>query len=207
MDLKIKSAIFWDKVGELQHVIIMYHPGVLLEMDCYNENGESTGYMRLHFHPNNRLYLDVIYCYDKFRGRGIATQLSNLADYFLQGYSGYIIRGVYMPGQLSTDRQNRIDRSFEELDMRASCFYRKNGYEIVSLEEYYCDPSRYSNIDIENDFRLGEELARKIVIKQVEFKDKCSFLVDDEIMGQDDLSRWDYKILQRKKGHERVKNL
>ena len=66
--------------------------------------------MNIYFHPNKRFFLDTIYCYDTFRGRKIASNLNEIADYIMQKYQGYKIRGVYEPGQLSTDRINNIIR-------------------------------------------------------------------------------------------------
>ena len=51
--------------------------------------------MNIYFHPNMRFYLDAVYCYDAFRGRGIASNLSEISDYIMQKYQGYVIRGVY----------------------------------------------------------------------------------------------------------------
>lgn len=98
--------------------------------------------MNIFFHPNKRFYLDTIYCYDQFRQSGIATLISELADYILKDYNEYVIRGVYEPGQLSTDRYNNIERSKEELEIAARQFYEKAGYMIIKYYEYLRDKSK-----------------------------------------------------------------
>ena len=122
--------------------------------------------MNIFFHPNKKLYLDTIYCYDQFRKSGIATLISELADYILREYNGYVIRGVYEPGQLSTDRENNIERSKEELEIAARKFYKKAGYIIIEYEEYLKDKSKYPFL-INEDFYIDEEGATTIVAKQI----------------------------------------
>lgn len=180
-----KKAIFLDKNRNIQTAVIRYVPNEILWIDSYNKEQQKTGYINLYFHPNKRIFLDVIYCYDEFRGNGIATQLSDLADYFLKDYSGYMIRGVYEPSQLSIDRENSIVKSQEELNLRATNFYHSSDFSIVSLKDYQKKPSSYPNIDIRNDFQLGEELANYIVVKKITPKHNYHFTEIDGILVSD----------------------
>ncbi len=159
-----KKAFFKDNKGNVQMAEIKFSPGTLLTIETYN-NSQETAYMYLYFHENNRIYLDTIYCFNNFRGNGIATWISNLADYLLSDYENYIIRGVFKPVQKSFDL---VDKpiSQEKLILMAKKFYNKCGYKVVSLSEYIENPAEFPYINLDCDFQLGEELAKYIVIKK-----------------------------------------
>ena len=161
------QAYFLDKSGCIENAEIHFLPDSFIHIDVYRENSVHTGYTCLYFHPNQRIFLDVIYCYDQFRSNWIATMLSRLTDYLLKPYAGYIIRGVYEPSQLSTDRIQELNRSREELDQRARNFYQNNGYTVIYYDDYLKNSSLYSNLTIDDDFQLGEERANCIVTKTV----------------------------------------
>ena len=175
-----KYAQFVDNKGQKQQVKILINDGIFIGIDTYDDNNNHTGYMRIFFHPNNRLYLDSIYCYDEFRGSGIANYISDLADFILNEYIGYTIRGVYEPTQLSTDRENNIERNIEDLDNRAKAFYKKAGYEIIGYEDYINNRSKYPNIN-EDDFYLGEGGPATIVAKTLKEKNHQFVIENDAI--------------------------
>lgn len=168
-------VVFLDKENGIQLASIRIVPNVVITIKSFNESAQPTGYMDLWFHPNNRIFLDVIYCYDQFRGKGIAGNLSQIADFVLKDYSGYIIRGVYQPSQLSTDREKKIERSQEELNERADNFYSSACYTKIYYDDYITDPSKYPDIDVDNDFQLGEEIAKCIITKKVVSNGKYPF--------------------------------
>jgi len=184
-----KKAIFLDNKGNIQYSIIYEVPKVALLIDTFDLNDNKTGYMKLYFNPNNRIYLDVIYCYDAVRNNGIATKMSELADYLLKEQTNAIIRGVLYPSNLSTDRENNLPFIQEELDLMAKNFYTSNGYSIISYEDYLTNPNKYLSIDIDNDFQLGEAIAQNIVVKKIEPKERYLFqeingiLVHDNALG------------------------
>lgn len=138
--------------------------------------------MNIYFHPNMRFFLDTIYCYDEFRGRRIASNLSEIADYIMQKYQGYKIRGVYEPGQLSTDRINNITRDKVELEKRADNFYQSMGYKKIDYKDFREHPERYSEIDEELDFQLGEEIAKTIIVKDIMPKQQYPFKVINGVL-------------------------
>jgi len=138
--------------------------------------------MNICFHPNKRFFLDTIYCYDAFRGRKIASNLSEIADYIMQKYQGYKIRGVYEPGQLSTDRINNITRDKLELENRADNFYQSIGYKKIDYKNYREHPERYSEIDEELDFQLGEEIAKTIIVKDIMPKQQYPFKIINGVL-------------------------
>ena len=175
-----QSAHFIDYNGNEQYATIRFNDGLFLWIDTYNRNGNHTGYMRIYFQPNHRFYLDVIYCYDEFRRAGIAQFISDLADYILGNYLGYVIRGVYDPKQLSTDRINKIERHEQELDINARKFYAKAGYEIIQYEEYLSNKDKYQYLTIEDFFR-GEGGPTTIVAKPIMYKNH-SFYEEDGII-------------------------
>lgn len=166
-EIKKRKAIFIDNIGKVHIAVITINPKKFIDIHVYNEANESTGYMQLWFHPNNRIFLDTVYCYDKYRSRGIASKIGELADFLLRDYIGYVIRGSYEPKQLSTDRENNIYRDQLELNLRASEFYKKCGYQIVSLKDFLDKPHLYPELNKNDDFQLGEELASFIVEKKI----------------------------------------
>lgn len=138
--------------------------------------------MNIYFHPDKRFFLDTIYCYDAFRGRRIASNLSEIADYIMQKYQGYKIRGVYEPRQLSTDRINNITRDKVELEKRADNFYQSMGYKKIDYKDFREHPERYSEIDKELDFQLGEEMAKTIIVKDIMPKQQYPFKVINGVL-------------------------
>ena len=88
-----KSAFIKDKNGNLlQSNIIITEKMISIRM--FDEKYELLGYMNIFFQANKRLFLSEIYCYDEYRSLGIATIISELSDYILRDYKGYILRGV-----------------------------------------------------------------------------------------------------------------
>lgn len=165
MSIIEKQAFLLDYNDNEQYAEII-NENAFIGIKTFDLNNNPTGYMNIFFHPNKKLYLDTIYCYDQFRKSGIATLISELADYILREYNGYVIRGVYEPGQLSTDRENNIERSKEELEIAARKFYKKAEYIIIEYEEYLKDKSKYPFL-INEDFYIDEEGATTIVAKQI----------------------------------------
>lgn len=140
------------------------------------------GYMNIYFHHNKRFFLDTIYCYDTFRGRKIASNLSEIADYIMQKYQGYKIRGVYEPGQLSTDRINNITRDMAELKKRADNFYQSMGYKKIEYKDFKKHPEKYTEIDETLDFQLGEEIPDTIIVKDVTTKQQYPFKIINGVL-------------------------
>lgn len=177
MDFIEKHAYFYDNKNNLQYAEILITKNKFLGIKTFNENNIPTGYMHIFVHPNNRLFLDTIYCYDEFRSTGIATTISELAEYLLKDYIGYTIIGEYKPDQLSTDRD--IKRSKEELDNKARSFYLKNGYQIIKYTDYLKDKEKYNYLD-SNDFMYADNIDM-IVAKKLE-KKEYPFYEEDGII-------------------------
>lgn len=138
--------------------------------------------MNIYFHPNKRFFLDTIYCYDAFRGRKIASNLSEIADYIMQKYQGYKIRGIYEPGQLSTDRINNITRDKVELEKSADNFYQLMGYKKINYKDFREHPERYTEIEENLDFQLGEEIPKTIIVKDVIPKQQYPFKIINGVL-------------------------
>lgn len=182
INLDKKFAIFKDEKGDFNIVEIYINIGQCFMLNSKNQQGENTGYMNIYFHPNMRFFLDTIYCYDAFRGRKIASNLSEIADYIMQKYQGYKIRGVYEPGQLSTDRINNITRDKEELEKRADNFYQSMGYKKINYKDFREHPERYTEIDENLDFQLGEEIPKTIIVKDVIPKQQYPFKIINGVL-------------------------
>lgn len=153
--------------------------------------------MNIYFHPNMRFFLDTIYCYDAFRGRKIASNLIEIFDYIMQKFKGYKIRGIYEPGQLSTDRINNITRDKIELENRADNFYRSMGYKKIDYKDFKKHPERYSGIDEELDFGLGEEIPETIVVKDITQKQQYPFKVIDGVLVNNNALKKEKNIEER----------
>lgn len=174
MKITDKQAFFIDYNGNEQRAEIRINEGIFISINTFNQSNNPTGYMHLFYHQNNRWYLDVIYCYDAFRRAKIATYISELADYLLRDYIGYVIKGVYEPQQLSTDRENKIERSRQELDLAARKFYEKAGYAIIDYEDFLNDEYKYYYL-MEDDFCCGEVEPGTIVAKEIVAKNYAFF--------------------------------
>lgn len=160
-------AVFLDSKNEIHMASIRIIPNVIIEVVSYNDKFERTGYMTVCFNENNRFFLSGVYCYDEYRGRNVAGNLSKIMDYMLRDYPGYIIRGVYNPTQMSTDRLNHIERPKEELEKRADNFYASAGYTKIYYKDYKANPDKYPDIDEYDEFQRGEGLAKCIIVKKI----------------------------------------
>jgi len=188
MDFIEKQAYFYDNKNNLQYAEIIVSEKKFIGIKSFDENNNPTGYMLIFFHPNNRLFLDTIYCYDEFRQSGIATKISELADYLLKDYIGYKIIGEYKPGQLSTDKENNIKRSKEELEKSARKFYEKNGYKVIKYADYLNNKEMYDYI-IADDFNICENtsniiVAKKLIEKEYPFTEKDDIIYHNNYLRQ-----------------------
>ena len=167
------AAVFTGKNNEY-YIATIYSNNYVLSIEVYDKNLERAGYILIDSNHGNKLFLSAIYTYDKFRGNGIASKLSSLTDYVLRDYEETLLRGVYTPTQLSTDRENNIERPKHELEARASAFYTSNGYTILNHDEYSLNPDKYPEIS-EDDFWLGEEPSDTIVYKTISKLPKSNY--------------------------------
>ena len=175
-------AYFVDQKDCLQKAVININEACIT-IDTYDQDENQTGYTCLHFQQDHKIFLEVIYCLDEYRGYGIASYINELTEYLLKDLEGYVIRGNYHPCQLSTDRENHIERSNEELDLRAKAFYNSAGYEIVNYHEFMNNKEKYPYLE-ENDFLLGEEEPGTIVAKPI-IKKSHNFFEQDGVIYYD----------------------
>lgn len=164
--LNFKTKIL-DKNGNIHIVSINIIKDESIKIVSKNEFEKSTGYANIYFHPNKRIFLDTIYCYQEFRGLGIASSISKIIDYVLNEYDGYIIRGCYEPSQLSTDRLEIQTCSSEELEKRAFNFYNSCGYHLLSINDFIREKNLITDLTLNDDFQLCEELSNCIVFKKI----------------------------------------
>ena len=157
MDLNETTTTFTDSLGYEHEVEIEYSPDEFLNITSYYGNRPS-GYIHI--------TINSIYCYEEFRGRGIASKLNSLAMLLLKKYKNHIIHGIYNPTSLSTDRSKENAITYEELDQRARAFYKSNGYNIID----YGDIQKYPYLN--TDINLFDELnidgkTRSSVIREI----------------------------------------
>lgn len=177
MDFIEKQAYFYDNKNNLQYAEILITENKFIGIKTFNEDNIPTGYILIFIYPNNRLFLDTIYCYDEFRHLGIATKISELADYLLKDYIGYKIIGEYKPSQLSTDRV--IRRSKDDLDKQARNFYLKNDYQIIKYKDYLQNKDKFDYINSQDFMKLNN--TNIMVVKELKEK-KYSFYEEDGII-------------------------
>lgn len=183
-------AFFVDKAGLLEIVFIRYSPlAQFHEIISFNEDGEQTGFNMVYVHPNNRLYLSEIYCFRKFRGLGIATNLASLMEYLTQKYEGYIMRGVRNPYDAKGDASGEIVESKERLLERANAFYIAQGFDIVERGDYLAQPEKHPLVDYEIDFLNHEEVPDCILMKKVEKKNSPYREIDGILVHENALSK------------------
>ena len=175
-----KSVFLTDNNGNLLQGRILI-TDKMISIRLVDTNNELLSYINLFFQDNKRFFLSEIYCYDKYRGNGIATKLSELTDFVLKDYEGYVIKGVYYPSQMSSDYKN-IPRSKEELDARAKSFYKKNGYEIVNYYDFKNHRDKYYYLN-ENDFINNNDYVENIVVKVIKNKEHDYFEEDNIIFN------------------------
>ena len=164
-----KNAFIQDNNGNLMQAIVDIENDII-RIRMFDTEYNLLGYMTFQIQNNNRIFLFEVYCYDEHRGNGIATKMSELADYVLKDYQGYIIRGVYSPTQMSSDIDN-YSRSYPELEKRARKFYEKNGYEIIDHYKYKVYNDKYSFLDEKEDFTLNGSALNEIVFKVIKEKE------------------------------------
>ena len=181
-----KSAFIMDNTLGLLQAIIQ-NDGKDVSIRLFSANYELLGYINLHIQENNRIFLSEIYCYDDYRSLGLASKLSELADYVLKDYKNYMIRGIYYPTQMSSDINKT--KSYEELDDRAKSFYEKNGYTILTYEDYVNNKDKYSLIDEKLDFKVNEKKVTEIVYKIIKDKQHNYFENDGIICYNDDIKK------------------
>ena len=181
-----KSVFLTDNNDNLLQGLVLI-TDKMISIRLVDTNNKLLGYMNLFYQDNNRFYLSEIYCYDEYRGNGIATKLSELADYILKDYEGYIIKGVYYPTQMSSDYKN-IYRSKDELNNRAINFYKKNDYKIINYYEYLKNKEHYSNLT-EDDFKYNETLVENIVFKIIKNKEHNFFEDNGVIYNSSEYNR------------------
>lgn len=182
-----KQAYFKGTNNYIYNVEIRKEKGNYLIINAYDKKGNEVGYMYIYKHPDNRLYLDVIYCYDKYRNNNIASSLLELADYLLKDYKGSIIRGIYMPGQLSTDKSLCNKKDSNEIDIITKKFYQKNGYQVIDYNNYVSNVKKYPNLE-ENDFYLDDDEPSTIVAKSIENKE-YQYYEDNSIIYRKNIKR------------------
>ena len=61
-------------------------------------------------------------------------------------------------------------------------FYRAMGYKKIGYEDFRKHPERYSGIDENLDFQLGEEIPKKIIVKDIIPKQKYPFRVINGVL-------------------------
>ena len=81
---------------------------------------------------------------------------------------------------MSSDFKN-INRTKEELDLRARNFYQKNGYEILSYKDFIKNKDKYGYLSAEEDFIYNGEAIDSIVFKIIK-DNKYDFVEDNGVI-------------------------
>ena len=154
-----------------------------LDINLHDINLNYKGHISIFRDPNNRLFLSSIYVYWDSRGLNLASKLNNLAFFVLRKESGKIIRGRFAPYSNPKDLNIPNDLSKEEQDYFAKRFYKSNGYQILTYEDYELNPDRFPELDIK-DFKLGDETAKTIVFKKIPQLDFYPYLEENGVITE-----------------------
>lgn len=130
-----KNALFLDKKGE-QCLAIISTSFVGWNIDVYNESGDNIAFLYAYRQPNNYIFLDLIYVYDKYRGRGIADKMNDLFESQID--AGSVVYGTYEPQQVDTDLA--IARPATLLHHSAKNFYTRQNYRIIKYQDWLDHP-------------------------------------------------------------------
>ena len=181
------QAFFLDKEGKLYYATIDMLPTEfkeylndrIISITVYDINDNEVGYTRIYpeREKNGRLtfYYDVVYVYDKYRNKGIGTKINELVDYLLRNYEGHLIRGIYMPENSSTSK--------EEADKMTTYFHNKSGYSIITCKEYDKNKNKYPYLN-EQDFVFDEFGGTTIAAKVIEEQDYEFTLHDGKLFDK-----------------------
>lgn len=178
----IDIGISVDKKGKM-YISLIKKDNLMgtITIETYLEE-EKCGYIdvRTSFCATNRIYLSQVYCYEKFRGLGIASNMNSLLDYTLKDFPGYVLYGDFVPKQMSLDvEEGKMTK--EELLRRALAFYKKARYEVISYNDFISDTSKYPYLNSETDFG-GYKANITRVFKQIEANIDCSYQEVDGIL-------------------------
>ena len=130
--------------------------------------------------------MDAIYTRTDYRGRGIATGLNNILNFYAITNNWKIVFGEFSPQQMGEDRKNRIYCSYYELERRAKKFYKSNNFKIIKLSDYLDKTNKFPSID-DNLKDLFEKKYHAHGIEYVVFKElkkelDCGYQENDSIL-------------------------
>ena len=126
-------ALFKEKNNEVGGAIInlnIYNNRKSISICTYNEKGFQTGRMNVIQIHINEYYIVDIYCYSKYRGRGIASSMMKMVETLIEPNS--IITGTFVPYQDRRDRYGNQDYNKLFSDVRD--FYILNGFEFFNAK-------------------------------------------------------------------------
>jgi hypothetical protein len=163
-------GVMTDKQGKLQVIDVTYQNGInAFCFDSYNENIERTSYMQLSNNefPPNRLYLSQIFTMQGQNGKGLASNANEFAEFIMNNKIYDSIYGIFCPEYFG---ENCLKcSSNEEFEKLARIFYKKNGYEVLTLNDFLKFREKYpflSEDDFKNCGEKGLPLVAKMINKQ-----------------------------------------
>ena len=134
--------------------------GNFLHMGAYDNNNINMASLSS-FVGDKKIYLDSIFCYPFYRNRGIASELLNILNEYA---NGSVIYGTYSPFEIgSMELDNEPDIS------ATKSFYEKNGYEVVTFDNYIEHKDNYPRIS-ETDFGMTRRSSHNAIIYKKEKK-------------------------------------
>ena len=139
-----KVAIFKDKSGCLQFIVIKIgFTDASLRINVYNEDCEITASLNVDKNRDKNFYFYNLLVERKHRRLNIATHLCELIDFILYDYKELSIIGIFEPFEFTEDRENII-YGVDESGIKE--FYKRNGFEIVSYEDYIRAKEKYKDL-------------------------------------------------------------
>ena len=131
-----------------------------LHIGAYDNNNINMASLNS-FVGDKKIYLDSIFCYPFYRNRGIASELLNVLNEYAHDS---VIYGTYIPFEIGN-----MELDNEPNKIATKSFYEKNGYEIVTYDNYIENKSSYPKIN-ETDFGMTRRSSHNAIIYKKEKK-------------------------------------
>lgn len=168
-----KKVVFYDNNGNICYAIINIYDTVIM-IKGYDEFGQETSILKVLIEDNS-CYIDYLTCFEPYRHKGIATALLDIVDFTLKDYNGFIY-GKYSPYDNSV--------SAEKLDEITNSFYKKNGYTVISKEQFLENVSNYPELTEKNFEETKEKFGHSIVFKRNKKKQSYRFIEKDNTITE-----------------------
>ena len=187
-----KGKVIKAKIERLTEEPISDKSQIFININCIQSGGELVSYLRLYTVPyaSEKLVLDMIYEYSKFRGQGIGKKMFELLPDAVKDLHKTKLVGAYLPNNYAEDCASGIEFNEKDANVTAN-FYKRNGFQLIRAKNIWSN----KNIGLQ-DFEFGGLSANTIVylplpLKQNKYINYNGFLLhkDDEYKLKENLNK------------------